>query len=74
MILIIIIAVAALVVGGVCGYVIFRYVATGKYKEMVEAAEKEAEVLKDKKLLEVREKFLNKYSSGTKRYSRARID
>ncbi len=60
MILIIIIAVAALVVGGVCGYVIFRYVATGKYKEMVEAAEKEAEVLKDKKLLEVREKFLNK--------------
>ena len=60
MILLIIIAVAALVVGGVCGYVIFRYVATGKYKEMVEAAEKEAEVLKDKKLLEVREKFLNK--------------
>ena len=53
-------AVVALVVGGICGYVIFRYVIKGKYNEMIAAAGKEAEVLKEKKLLEVKEKFLNK--------------
>ena len=62
MILNIVIAVVALVLGGVAGYFIFRYVITGKYKEMVSAAEKEADVLKEKKLLEVKEKFLNKKS------------
>lgn len=62
MLLTIIISVAALVLGGVCGYLIFRYVLKGKYNEMVEAAEKEAEVMKEKKLLEVKEKFLNKKS------------
>jgi ribonuclease Y len=56
------IAVAALIVGGICGYSIFRYVIKGKYNEMVEAAAKEAEVVKEKKLLEVKEKFLNKKS------------
>ena len=39
---------------------IFRYVITGKYNEMIAAANKEAEVVKEKKLLEVKEKFLNK--------------
>ena len=62
MVLSIIIAVAALIIGGLCGYLIFRYVIKGKYNEMVSAAEKEAEVLKEKKLLEVKEKFLNKKS------------
>ena len=56
----VIIAVAALIVGGLCGYMVFRYVIKGKYNEMVEAANKEAEVVKEKKLLEVKEKFLNK--------------
>ena len=62
MIGIIIAAVVALVIGGVAGYAVFRYVATGKYKELLAAAEKEAEVIKEKKLLEVKEKFLNKKS------------
>lgn len=53
-------AVVALIVGGICGYVIFRYVIRGKYNEMIATADKEAEVLKEKKLLEVKEKFLNK--------------
>ena len=48
--------------GGVGGYLIFRYVLTGKYKEMIGTAEKEAEVIKEKKLIEVKEKFLNKNS------------
>ena len=62
MILNIIIGAVALVLGGLAGYFIFRYVITGKYKEMVSAAEKEADVLKEKKMLEVKEKFLNKKS------------
>ena len=57
-----IIAIAGLVVGCVIGYLIFRYVITGKYNEMISNAEKAAEVLKEKKLLEVREKFINKKS------------
>lgn len=58
----IVIVCVALVVGFTIGYAIFRYVTKGKYKEMVEAAAKEAEVIKEKKLLEVKEKFLNKKS------------
>lgn len=60
MIVTIIAALVALVIGGAAGYFIFRYVITGKYNEMIEAANKEAEVVKEKKLLEVKEKFLNK--------------
>ncbi|WP_278985377.1 ribonuclease Y [Segatella bryantii] len=52
--------IVGLIVGGACGYAIFRYVITGKYNEIVAAANKEAEVVKEKKLLEVKEKFLNK--------------
>ena len=57
---IIITAVVALVLGGLLGYVVFRYVLKGKYTQMMEAANKEADVVKEKKLLEVKEKFLNK--------------
>ena len=58
----VIISVVALIVGGIAGYLIFRYVLKGKYNEMIAAADKEAEVVKEKKLLEVKEKFLNKKS------------
>ena len=53
---------AALIIGGLCGYLIFRYVLKGKYNEMISTATKEAEVIKEKKLLEVKEKFINKKS------------
>ena len=56
----IIVALVTLVLGGLAGYFIFRYVIKGKYNEMIDAANKEAEVVKEKKLLEVKEKFLNK--------------
>ena len=56
----IIAALVALVIGGAIGFFIFRYIIKGKYNEMIEAANKEAEVVKEKKLLEVKEKFLNK--------------
>ncbi len=54
------ITIAAIVLGGVGGFLIFRFVLKGKYNEIIAAAEKEAEVVKEKKLLEVKEKFLNK--------------
>lgn len=60
MILTVIIAVAALIVGTAAGYLIFRYALTGKYRQMMEQAEKDANVIKEKKLLEVKETFLNK--------------
>ena len=58
----IIIAIVALLIGCAAGYSVFRYVLKGKYNGMIEAASKEAEVIKEKKLLEVKEKFLNKKS------------
>ena len=60
MVEIIIAALVALILGGAAGFFIFRYVIKGKYNEIIEAANKEAEVVKEKKLLEVKEKFLNK--------------
>lgn len=59
---IIIVAVVALIIGGLGGYYMFLHVIRGKYNEMIASAEKEAEVIKEKKLLEVKEKFLNKKS------------
>ena len=41
-----IIAAGALIVGGLAGYLIFRYVVKGKYNAMIDAAAKEAEVVK----------------------------
>ena len=58
----IIIAIVALLIGCAAGYSVFRYVLKGKYNGMIETASKEAEVIKEKKLLEVKEKFLNKKS------------
>ena len=60
MVVTIIATLVALVLGGALGFLIFRYVIKGKYNEMIAAANKEAEVVKEKKLLEVKEKFLNK--------------
>lgn len=62
MIINLIVAVVALAVGVAAGYLVFRHVINGKYKEMIDAADKDAEVIKEKKLLEVKEKFLNKKS------------
>ena len=62
MILTFIFSVATLIIGGVVGYTLFRYGLKKQYRAMLEAAEKEASVIKEKKLLEVKEKFLNKKS------------
>ena len=50
----------ALVVGIVAGYALFLFVIKGKKNSILANAAQEAEVLKEKKLLEVKEQFLNK--------------
>jgi ribonuclease Y len=62
MIVSIIVAISCLIIGGLVGFFIFRYVIKGKYNDMIDAANKEADVVKEKKLLEVKETFLNKKS------------
>ena len=56
------IAVACLIIGGVIGFVLFRYVIKQKYNQIVKEAEIEAEALKEKKQLELKEKYLNRKS------------
>ena len=56
----IIIAAVCLIVGCAMGYMLFLRVIRGKYNEMIAAANHESEVIKEKKLLEVKEKFINK--------------
>ena len=48
---IIVIGIVGLLFGGVIGFVIFRYVTNGEYKEKMKAAEHDAQVLKEKKKL-----------------------
>ena len=62
MISVIITELVTLIVGGCAGYFLFRYILKGKYNDIISTARKEAEVVKEKKLLEVKEKFLNKKS------------
>ena len=51
---------AGLVVGAVGGYTLFRYVLKKTYNRILDEANRESGVIKEKKLLEVKEKFLNK--------------
>ena len=54
------ISLAGLVVGVVGGYTLFRYILKKTYNRILDEANRESEVIKEKKLLEVKEKFLNK--------------
>ncbi len=58
----IIASIVCLLVGIACGYIIFRYVLKQKYNQAMKEAENQAETIKKNKLLEVKEKFLNKKS------------
>jgi ribonuclease Y len=60
MIATIIISIVCLVIGGAVTFVIMRYGLKTKYDNILKKAETEAEVIKKNKLLEVKEKFLNK--------------
>ena len=56
----IIVAVGCLLLGGVIGFVLFRYIVKQKYNQIIKEAKIEAEVIKEKKQLEMKEKFLNR--------------
>ena len=52
--------VVALIIVGAIEFGALKYVLKSKYKRVLDEAAKEADVIKEKKLLEVKEKFLNK--------------
>ena len=54
------IAVGCLIIGSVIGFVLFRYIIKQKYNQIIKEAQIEAETLKEKKQLELKEKFLNR--------------
>ena len=56
----VILTIAAFLVGGALSYGFFKYGLKTKYDTIIKEAETEAEVIKKNKLLEVKEKFLNK--------------
>ena len=60
MITTIILAFVSLIVGCVVGYAVFRYVIKAKYNTTIAQAELEAKTIKEKKLLEVKEEFVNR--------------
>lgn len=56
------IAIGCLILGGILGFILFRYIIKQRYKQIIKEAEIEAEALKEKKQLELKEKFLNRKS------------
>src|SRR5574344_1296075 len=62
----IIIAVGCLILGGVLGFILFRYIIKQRYNQIIKEARIEAEALKEKKQLELKEKFLNRKSEFEK--------
>ena len=56
----IILPVAGFIIGGVVSYYFYKVALKKKYENTIKEAENEAEVIKKNKLLEVKEKFLNK--------------
>ena len=55
----IIISIGTFIIGGLVTWFILRILLKSKYDSVLTEAEKEAEVIKQKKLLEVKEKFLH---------------
>mgnify|MGYP000348487882 FL=1 len=60
MLVTIVASIACFIVGGILSYVLFKYGLKARYDNILKEAETEAEVIKKNKLLEVKEKFLNK--------------
>ena len=51
-----------MILGGFLGFALFRYIIKQRYNQIIKEAEIEAEALKEKKQLELKEKFLNRKS------------
>ena len=65
----IIVSIACFIVGGFASYMFFKHGLKSKYDSILKEAETEAEVIKKNKLLEVKEKFLNKKADLEKEVS-----
>ena len=65
----IVVSIACLIVGGFASYMFFKHGLKSKYDSILKEAETEAEVIKKNKLLEVKEKFLNKKADLEKEVS-----
>ena len=65
----IVVSIACFLVGGFASYMFFKHGLTSKYDSILKEAETEAEVIKKNKLLEVKEKFLNKKADLEKEVS-----
>ncbi len=60
MLITVIFTIVAFLIGGAVSYAFFKYGLKSRYDKIIKEAETEAEVIKKNKLLEVKEKFLNK--------------
>ena len=65
----IVVSIAYFIVGGFASYMFFKHGLKSKYDSILKEAETEAEVIKKNKLLEVKEKFLNKKADLEKEVS-----
>lgn len=65
----IVVSIACFIVGGFASYMFFKHGLKSKYYKILKEAETEAEVIKKNKLLEVKEKFLNKKADLEKEVS-----
>ena len=65
----IVVSIACFIVGGFASYMLFKHGLKSKYDSILKEAETEAEVIKKNKLLEVKEKFLNKKADLEKEVS-----
>ena len=65
----IVVSSACFIVGGFASYMFFKHGLKSKYESILKEAETEAEVIKKNKLLEVKEKFLNKKADLEKEVS-----
>ena len=64
-----VVSIACFIVGGFASYMFFKHGLKSKYDSILKEAETEAEVIKKNKLLEVKEKFLNKKADLEKEVS-----
>ena len=65
----IVVSIDCFIVGGFASYMFFKHGLKSKYDSILKEAETEAEVIKKNKLLEVKEKFLNKKADLEKEVS-----
>ena len=65
----IVVSIACFIVGGFASYMFFKHGLKSKHESILKEAETEAEVIKKNKLLEVKEKFLNKKADLEKEVS-----